>query len=154
MSCFWEKKENRRKYHLLSTECFSPELLLVLQIPFGLAAPICKSSRPWDLSGFCCYFSGVSGTAHPFWIKAGTVELGQSTQGKDVWNNGPFLLSSTHALLTQPSELRKQKTFLPTTSSKSFSLSGLWLCCLNYKMRGIRLADLYESPFLGQQQLK
>lgn len=122
-----------------------------------LAAQVCKSARPRALSGFSVIPLLFGGPPDPLWMQAGTVGLGQSTWGKAAWNNGPFLSTPTHTLLTQPSELRKQKTFLPTTSSKSVSLSGLQLPQLTMKWGGLHLISKnrsHKSLFLGQHQFK
>lgn len=102
----------------------------MLWVPLSPFASLPRPARPQDPELYLASnvtSLGFGGQPHPIWIKAGTVGLGQSAWGKAGWNNGPFLSSPTHTLLTQPSELRKQKTFLPTTSGKAFSLAGLRL---------------------------
>lgn len=75
-----------------------------------------------------CMLSGRARLQQALWAQA------CPSEGERL-NNSLFLSSPAHALLTQLSELRKQKVFLPTTSSMSLCHS-LGFPGFNYQMKG------------------
>lgn len=128
MTCFWEKKKKKTLENIIYfPQNDTPLKRKHSQFSRFLLASLPGSARAQAPDPYLASTGTslvVRGQTRPFQTNAGTVGLGQSTREKAAWNNGPFLSSAAHTLLTQPSELRKQKMYLPTTSASHLAPVG------------------------------
>lgn len=133
-SCPVSGRKKKRKT-LGNDICFLQSAALLkdkyFQFPRFLFAQLLRSAKELNTRSFIwlqMLLLWCSGHSHTHsGLKQATVGVSQSTGGQAAWNNGPFLSSPPTPCWLNLQSWENRKDFLPTTSSKSFSLPGLQL---------------------------